>query len=96
MYGIIRVEQDEGRPWPYVAPKEHDVDGWPYPGERTSDEWAERIALYGAMHPKDGEFDCIDLMDYGLDEDQAYEVCGRLHREGRLRVPDGTRVVVDR
>ena len=58
-------------------------------GEPTTDEWAERIALYGAMHPKDVAFYSCDLMDYGLTEDQADEVCERLHREGRLRLPDG-------
>lgn len=96
MYGIVRVEQDDDCPWPYAAPKEHDVGGWPHPGDRTTDEWAERIALFGAMHPKNGEFDCIDLMDYGLDEDQAYEVCERLRHEGRLNVSEGIKVVVDR
>ena len=61
-------------------------------GERTTHEWAERIALHGAMHPLDSAFYWCDLENYGLDRHQAYEVCLELMRSGRLKVPDGVEI----
>ncbi len=90
LYGMLREDMDPNNPlMPYMERK-HMGEGENYvEGETTTDEWAERIALYGAMRPKDGVFYSCDLMDYGLTEDQADEVCDRLYAEGRLRMPDG-------
>lgn len=90
LYGMFREDMDPDDPLvPYMEPL-HYMEGDEYvEGQWTTDEWAERIAIYGAMHPKDGMFYYCDLEDYGLTNDQAYEVCERLHREGRLKVPDG-------
>ena len=76
-------------PLPFESSKRTDVNGESVEGEPTTEDWAERIAQYGAMHPKDVAFYSCDLMDYGLTEDQAEEVCERLHREGSLNLPDG-------
>jgi hypothetical protein len=91
MYGIIRVEQDDDCPWPYMEPKSRDVDGWVCAGEPTTHKWAEAVAIYAANHTIKEEFHPIDLMDYGLDEDQSYEVCRELRRKGELKLPDGVR-----
>lgn len=90
LYGMLREDMDPDNPlMPYMERK-HTGEGEDYvEGETTTDEWAERIALYGAMRPKDSMFYSCDLMDYGLTEDQADEVCDRLYAEGRLRMPDG-------
>lgn len=53
--------------------------------------WAERIALHGTAHPKDGMFYSCDLMDYGLTNDQSYDVCMRLFEERRLELPPNVR-----
>lgn len=65
-------------------------DGHEPENEKTTREWAEKIAQYGAMHPKDGLFCWCDLMDYGLDEDQCFDVTESLLRNGSLKVPEGT------
>lgn len=89
LYGTLREDMPDTCPLPFESSKRSEVNGESVEGEPTTDEWAERIAMYGAMHPKDVAFYSCDLMDYGLTEDQADEVCERLHREGRLRLPDG-------
>lgn len=57
-------------------------DEWP--GHRTTDEWARRIILYAKAHSDDPEFGYTDAIDYGLLDDQAVEVFGRLAEEGLL------------
>ncbi len=89
LYGTLREDLPDTCPLPFESSKRTVANGESVEGEPTTDEWAEKIALYGAMHPKDVAFYSCDLMDYGLTEDQADEVCERLHREGRLRLPDG-------
>ncbi len=90
LYGMLREDMQPDNPLiPYMERK-HTGEGDDYvEGETTTDGWAERIALYGAMHPKDGAFYWCDLMDYGLTSDQSYDVCARLKAEGRLKLPDG-------
>ena len=96
LYGMLREDRDKDNPLiPYMERK-HTGEGENYvDGEETTDEWAERIALYGAMHPKDSVFSYCDLMDYGLTDDQAYSVCKTLLEEGRLKLPSGTRLEDD-
>ncbi len=96
LYGMLREDRDKDNPLiPYMERK-HTGEGENYvDGEETTDEWAERIALYGAMHPKDDVFSYCDLMDYGLTDDQAYSVCKTLLEEGRLKLPSGTRLEDD-
>ena len=89
LYGTLREDMPETCPLPFESSKRTYENGESVEGESRTDEWAERFALYGAMHPKDVAFYSCDLMDYGLTEDQADEVCERLHREGRLKLPDG-------
>ncbi len=93
LYGMLRENMEPDNPLiPYME-RLRTTDGDVYiDGQRTTDEWAERIALYGAMHPKDGMFYYCDLMDYGLTNDQAYSVCGKLIAEGRLKLPEGIRL----
>ena len=89
LYGILREDIGEST-LPYMVRKRSGngaVDGEP-----TTPDWAERIALYAAMHPKDGAFYPCDLMDYGMTGDQSYEVCEKLYAEGRLKVPEGTEI----
>lgn len=90
LYGMLR--EDLGRDDPLIPymERKHTGEGEDYvDGEETTDGWAERIALYGARHPKDGAFYYCDLMDYGLTDDQSYDVCRRLLEEGRLKLPEG-------
>ena len=89
LYGTLREDMPDTCPLPFESSKRTDENDESVEGEPTTDEWAERIALYGTIHPKDVAFYSCDLMDYGLTEDQATEVCERLHREGRLKLPDG-------
>ena len=88
LYGMLREDMDPDDPtMPYMEPK-HTGDGDErQSGEQTTDEWAERIALYGAQHPKDGAFYYCDLMDYGLTDDQSYDICKKLLDEDRLKLP---------
>lgn len=91
LYATLRDEKgDKNCPWYAVKPKMTGDE----PGEQTTKKWAEKIAQYGAMHPKDGLFCWCDLMDYGLTEDQAYSVCQELSAEGKLKVPEGTEIDV--
>ena len=79
MYGILRVEQDSDCPWPYAEPMSRICeDGWLKAGHPTTDRWAEAIAKHAMAHSEDGDFDPVDLMDYGTDEDQAIEVCRKI------------------
>lgn len=89
LYGTLREDLPDSCPLPYCSSKRTEVGGESVEGEPTTDEWAERIALYGAMHPLDAAFYSCDLMDYGLTEEQAGEVCDKLRHEGRLKLPDG-------
>lgn len=89
LYSILRGWQDDSCTMPvFERPESGDGSHWE-PGEITTDEWAERIALYAAAHPKDDVFYWCDLIDYGLTDDQAYDVCKRLRAEGRLVLPPG-------
>lgn len=90
LYSILRKEQGDDCPWYAVERKTSLINGEEEPGELTSHEWAEKIALYGAMHPKDGAFFSCDLMDYGLTGDQADEICEELREKGLLKLPNGT------
>ena len=95
LYGMLREKQDETCPLPYAESKdaaEDDPDDY-QPGEYTTDEWAEKIALYGVKHPLDGAFYSCDLIYYGLTEVQADEVCRRLYKEGRLTAPEGVELM---
>lgn len=96
LYGMLREDHSkDDLLMPYMERK-HTGKGENYvEGEKTTDEWAERIALYGAMHPKDGVFAYCDLMDYGLTDDQAYSICKKLLEEGRLKLPNGIRLEDD-
>ena len=90
LYGMLREDMIPDNPlMPYMERK-HTGEGDTYcEGEPTTDDWAERIALHGAMHPKDRMFYSCDLMDYGLTSEQSSEVCERLRAEGRLILPEG-------
>ncbi len=96
LYGMLREDHSkDDQLMPYMERK-HTGEGESYvEGEKTTDEWAERIALYGAMHPKDGVFAYCDLIDYGLTDDQAYSICKKLLEEGRLKLPNGIRLEDD-
>lgn len=89
LYSLLRSEQGDDCPWPKMDVKAIEDDEHWQPGQVITDGWAERIALYAAAHPKDGMFYWCDLMDYGLTEDQAYDVCKKLRAEGRLVLPSG-------
>ena len=66
----------------------------PNKGQVAPPEWAEKIALYGAMHPRDGWFYSSDLADYGMNPEQAEHICSKLHSEGKLRLPDGVQFYI--
>ncbi len=90
LYSILRNEQDDSCPMPELERSDagsgfEDFD----PGEVTTDCWAERIALFAIAHWDEPEFWPCDLMDYGLTDQQSYDVCKRLLDEGRLDLPDG-------
>ncbi|WII08853.1 hypothetical protein O8W32_06670 [Methanomassiliicoccales archaeon LGM-DZ1] len=90
-YRGLRGEIDKKDIWPWPedlsGPEHREGPGKATPG------WAEKIALYGAMHPEDGTFYWCDLENYGLDRDTAYEVCGKLMRDGRLKTPEGVDIM---
>lgn len=90
LYGILRVEQSHDCPWPYAVPLSVETDdGWLHAGQVTTYRWAKSIAQYAASHVVGDEFDPIDLMDYGLDEIQAIEVCNDLYEKNELGLPPG-------
>ncbi len=91
MYGIVRIEAGEDCVWPYMEPKGRRVNGWIEPGEPTTHEWAVRIAKHAIANFKGDVFDPCDLMDYGLDEDQCYEICHELNAKGELNLPVGVK-----
>ena len=64
---------------PYVV--ESDEDEMLHEGQRTTDEWARRIALYAKARSADPEFGYTDMFDYGINHDQAYEVFDELAEE---------------
>ena len=51
LYGTLREDMPETCPLPFESSKRTYENGESVEGESTTDEWAERIALYGAMHP---------------------------------------------
>lgn len=56
--------------------------------ERTTDEWARRIALHAfAAYDRDDGFAYEDICDYGLNEDQAERVFDELVSEGKFDYP---------
>ncbi len=65
---------------PYVV--ETDEDEELHEGQRTTDEWARRIAVYAKNHSDDPEFGYTDMFDYGINHDQADEVFDELAQEG--------------
>ena len=67
---------------PYVV--ETDADEELHEGQRTTGEWARRIALYAKKHSDDPEFGYTDMFDYGINHDQADEVFDELAGEGAL------------
>ena len=88
LYGIIRVEQDSECPWPYIEPLSGlSDDGWLKAGQITTDSWAAKIAKYASSHVVGDEFNPVDLMDYGLDENQAIRICGELRKKKELVLP---------
>lgn len=96
MYGMLREKLPEDGDPPYLRRK-HTGEGESYePGEPTTEEWAVKIALYCAKHPKDGAFYPCDLLDYGLDSEQGYDICSRLRAEGRLNLPEGVEYAGER
>lgn len=58
-------------------------------GETTTHEWAERIAIHGAMRPVDGAFHPCDLMNHGMTGEQADPICAEFRADGRLKLPEG-------
>ena len=92
LYGYLREDLPDTCPYPYMRSK-YDPDTG-VEGEVTTPEWAERIAQFGASHPKDGWFYSCDLIQYGLDSNQAAEVCDRLYSEGRLKLPEDIKYYV--
>lgn len=48
-----------------------------------------KIARYAIDHFRGKEFDYTELMNYGLDEDQAIEICHELNVNGELDLPEG-------
>ena len=96
LYSILRGMQDESCHLPKLERKDAAVEEGDFnPGEYTTDEWAEKIALYGVKHLDDNSFASCDLMDYGLTDDQSYDVCKRLLKEGKLILPEGAELVGD-
>lgn len=67
---------------PFVV--ETDADEELHEDQRTTDEWARRIALYAKEYSDDPEFGYTDMFDYGIDHDQANEVFDELAEEGIL------------
>lgn len=65
---------------PYVV--ETEEDDALYEGQRTTDEWARRIALHARRRCDDSEFWYGDMFDYGINHDQACEVFDELAEEG--------------
>ena len=45
--------------------------------------------MHATMHPKGKTFYSCDLMDYGLTDDQSYDICKKLFEEDRLNLPPG-------
>ena len=91
LYSIIRTENPDSD-WPELKRTGHMRDDGTFePGERTTEEWARRIALYGISHVKTEEFCSCDLMDYGLCEDQCDEICDELSESGEMELPKGVR-----
>lgn len=88
-YKGLREEIDRENVWPW--PEDLGGLGTDSP-DKIPPEWAEKVALYGAMHPADKVFCWCDLENYGLDSDTAYEVCSKLFEEGRLKVPEGVTI----
>lgn len=90
LYSILRNDQDDSCSMPELERSDagtgfEDFD----PGEITTDSWAEKIALFAIARAKGPEFWPCDLMDYGLTDQQSYDVCKRLLDEGRLILPAG-------
>lgn len=90
LYSLLRSEQDDGCKWPDVPLKSVEDEKHWMPGQLTTDEWAEKIALYAASHAVDDFYGC-DLIDYGLTDLQGIDVVDRLRAEGRLVLPPGVR-----
>lgn len=95
LYGLLREDLGDECRLPYVEPAHHYIDGAYIEGFPATEQWAERIALYAVSHPEDGSFYYGDLMNYGMTYDQSYDTCQSLYREGRLKGPDGIRIIDD-
>ncbi len=90
LYSILRNDQDDSCSMPELERSDAGSEFEDYdPGEVTTDSWAEKIALFAIARSKDAEFWPCDLMGYGLTDQQSYDVCKRLHDEGRLILPAG-------
>lgn len=89
LYSILRSEQDDSCDMPELVRSDAGSDDDWNPGEITSDLWAEKIVLFAAARAEGLEFWPCDVMDYGLTDQQSYDICKRLHEEGRLILPSG-------
>lgn len=90
IYSMLRNKHGDDCRWPYMEVKALEDDYHWQPGQLTTDEWAERIAIYAAAHATVDFYGC-DLVDYGLTDDQGYDVVDRLRAEGRLVLPPGVK-----
>lgn len=88
-YRGLRGEISKEKVWPWPEDLRDEIHTDYENGQKTTESWAERIALYGAMHPMDGSFYWCDLENYGLDRDQAFDVVKKLYNSGKLKVPKG-------
>lgn len=90
LYSVLRNDQDDACSMPMVERSDSGTGFSDFdPGEIATDSWAEKIALFAMAHPRDSEFWPCDLMDYGLTDQQSYDVCKRLLDKGILLLPAG-------
>lgn len=91
IYSMLRSEQGDDCSWPDMDIQSIvDDEGFWEPGQLTTDEWAERIAIYAATRATE-DFYGSDLIYYGLTDGQGYDVVERLRAEGRLVLPPGVK-----
>lgn len=91
IYSMLRSEHGDDCRWPDMDVKSIiDDEGFWEPGQLTTDEWAERIAIYAAARATE-DFYGGDLIEYGLTDGQGYDVVDRFRAKGRLVLPPGVK-----
>ena len=82
-FQMLTYEHPIDRVPPYIV--ETEEDDALHEGQRTTDEWARRIALYAKSKSEDPEeYGYTDMFDYGINHDQADEVFDKMAEEGIL------------